>query len=154
MKNAPTEYLPGQAEMEEYLKNRRATDPLPGTEQPFVFEQSVQSLYLDEYGREVPNPLPLAPPIGYKKHVSIAEQMRQMIRQVSHEASMAGAETEDEANDFEVGEDMDPHSPWENDFEIDPAMETMIALQSRPPAAPAAAPSAAATPVPTETPKK
>jgi len=112
---------------------RGPTDPLPGTEQQEVFEQSVQSLYLDSEGREVPNPLPIAPPVGYRKQPTIADQMRQMIRMASYEARTAGAETEEEANDFDVGEDMDPHSPWEHDFEIDPAMEALLALQSRPP---------------------
>lgn len=130
-----------QVDLEEAIAKakRFPTDPLPGTEQPFVFEQSVQSQYLDEHGREIPNPLPMAPPIGYKPSLSIAEQMRQMIKLASHEAAMAGAETEAEANDFDVGEDMEPSSPWEHDFDIDPAMEAMIALHSRPPAPPSAA---------------
>jgi len=126
---------PGQNDLEEYLRTRRPGDPLPGTEQRPVFEQSVQSLHLDDYGRELPNPVPMAPPIGYKKSPSIADQMRAMMKQASYEATMAGAESEEEANDFDVGEDMDPHSPWENEFEIDPALEAMIALQSRPPKA-------------------
>lgn len=139
--------LPGQTDVETYLKERLPRDPLPGLEQPFLYERSVQSQYLDEHGRELPNPTPMAPPIGYKKSLSIAEQMRQMIRMASYEASTAGAETEEEANDFDVGEDMEPHSPWENDFEIDPALEAMIALQSRPPEAPKAPPNP--QPIPT-----
>jgi len=124
----------GQNDLEEYLKNRRPGDPLPGQEQPFLYEQSVQSQFLDEHGRELPNPTPMSPPLGYKKQPTIAEQMRQMIKMASYEAAHAGAETEEEANDFEVGEDMDPHTPYEHDFEIDPALEAMIALQSAPPA--------------------
>lgn len=97
-------------------------------------EQSVQSLYLDEKGREKPNPTPLAPPIGYVKHKTIAQQMREMIQLASYEAAMAGAETEEEANDFDVGEDFDPTSPWEHEFEKDPDAEALLALMSRPPA--------------------
>lgn len=96
-------------------------------------EQSVQELYLDENGHEKPNPVPMQPPVGYKKQLTIAEQIRQQIRAASLEARQAGAETEEEANDFDVGEDMEPHSPWENDFEPDPALDHMIALASRPP---------------------
>jgi len=107
-------------------------------------EQSVQSQYLDEYGREKPNPTPLEPPVGYKKRESIADQMRAMIKQASYEAAMAGAETEEEANDFDVDEEFDPTSPWENDFEVNPAYEAMLALQSAPP--PPKAPTAAAAP--------
>jgi len=121
----------------------------------FQLEQSVQSQYLDAFGREVPNPVPMQPPVGYKRAPSLAEQIRAMIQQASHEAAMAGAETEDEANDFDVGEEFDPTSPWENEFEMDPAMEAMIALQSRPPApretAPVATPAPSA-PAPTASP--
>lgn len=122
---------------------REIASPPSGETAP-VFEQSVQQSYLDAYGREIPNPTPLAPPIGYKRSPSIAEQMRAMIRQVSEEAKMAGAETEDEANDFDVGDpfDYDPETPYEHDFEVDPTMEALIALQSRRPKTDAAVPSA------------
>jgi len=103
-------------------------------EEKMELERSVQELYLDENGHEVPNPTPMQPPIGYKKHKTIAEQMREMIRMASYEAAQAGAETEEEADDFDVGEDMEPHSPWENDFQPDPALDHMVALASRPPA--------------------
>lgn len=104
-----------------------------GVEHPYYFEKSVQSRYLDEQGREIPNPTPMQPPVGYKRRPTIAEQMRQMIRQASYEAGQAGAETEEEANDFDVGEDMEPTSPWENDFEPDPALDHMLARMSQSP---------------------
>jgi len=129
------EYDPGTQELAVY-------DPIAevATHLAPLRERSVQSQYLDAEGRELPNPTPVAPPVGYKRQPTIAEQMRQMIRQASYEASQMGAETEAEANDFDVGEDMEPDSPYENDFEPDPALEHMIALRSRPPAAPAAVP--------------
>lgn len=96
-------------------------------------EQSVQSRYLDDHGREKPNPTPVAPPVGYKKQKSMMEIIREQIRQASLEARDMGAETEEEANDFDVGEDFDPESPYEHDFEPDPALEHMLALQSAPP---------------------
>lgn len=110
------------------------TKPLPGTEQPVTREQSVQSQYLDEFGREKPNPTPMEPPVGYVKRRSIADTIREAIRNASLEARQAGAETEEEANDFDVGEDFDPTSPYEHDFELDPTLEAMLALQSAPPA--------------------
>lgn len=117
-------------------------------------EQSVQELYLDENGHELPNPTPMQPAVGYKKQPSIGELMRQAIRQASYEARMMGAETEEEANDFDVGEDQEPSSPWENDFEPDPALDHMLALASRPPvtAAPPTAPSAGGQPTSTTPP--
>jgi len=111
-----------------------------------VFERSVQSEYLDDKGREKPNPVPLEPPVGYKKQPSMVDVIRAQVAAVSREAAMRGAETEEEANDFDVGDDYEPTSPWEHDFEPDPAMERMIALQSKPPAKPQAAQPAAAPP--------
>lgn len=142
-----------QIDLEECIANvkRFPTDPLPGTEQPFTYEQSVQSQYLDCHGREIPNPLPMSPPVGYVKSLSIAEQMRQMIRLASHEAAQAGAETEAEANDFDVDEDMEPSSPWEHDFDIDPTLEAMIALHSRPAVPPSPAqPATPSSPTPVD----
>lgn len=111
-----------------------------------LFEQSVQSQYLDEHGREKPNPVPLEPPLGYIRHKSIAEQIREQVLAVSREAAESGLETEQEANDFDVDEDYEPTSPWEHDFEVDPALETMIALQSKPPQAEPAQPAPTTTP--------
>lgn len=96
-------------------------------------ERSVQQLYLDKNGHETLNPTPMQPPVGYIRQPTIAEQMRQMIRTASLEAAQAGAETLEEAEDFDVGEDMEPHSPWENDFDPDPMLDHMLALASRPP---------------------
>lgn len=108
-----------------------------------TFEQSVQSRYLDADGREIPNPVPMQPPVGYRKQPTIAEQMRAMIRQASLEAAQSGMETEEEANDFDVDDEYDPTSPWEHDFDPDPAMEVMLARQSAKPKAPSTAKSEA-----------
>jgi len=115
-------------------------------------EQSVQELYLDENGHEMPNPTPMQPAVGYKKQPSIGEMMRQAIRQASLEARQMGAETEEEANDFDVGEDLEPSSPWENDFEPDPMLDHMLALHSRPPQQPAPQAPAPSPSVPPGTP--
>lgn len=111
-------------------------------------EISVQQKYLDALGREVPNSTPMQPPIGYKRAPTIQEQMRAMIRQVSEEAHMAGAETEEEANDFDMDEEWEPTSKWEHPFDPDPALEMMLARQSSPPR-PVEAPAPAA-PAPSE----
>lgn len=75
--------------------------------------------YLDENGAEHPDPTPMAPPIGYKRQPSLAEQIREMVRseRLKQEVEEAGFETFEEADDFEVGDDYDPHSPHENDFD-------------------------------------
>lgn len=73
------------------------------------------------YGQELPDPTPMAPPVGYNRQPSLTEKIRSMIRSeaLRQEALRAGAETFDEADDFNVDDDaeLDPHSQWENDFD-------------------------------------
>lgn len=73
----------------------------------------------DDNGSEIMDPTPISPPIGYKKSPTIAEQMRLMIRgeRLREEAEAAGYETFEEADDFDVGDDFDPRSPYEEVFE-------------------------------------
>lgn len=127
----------------------RATEPSLPEGVSVTYEQSVQSQYLDANGHELPNPVPMQPPVGYVKRPSIAQQMREMIQQVSYEAAMSGQETEEEANDFDVDEDFEPSSPWEDEFEVDPTMEAMLALQSKPPVKAEPKTSGASAPAPT-----
>lgn len=90
-----------QVELEDYIGGKRSDDRL------------------DFRGREIPDPTPIAPPIGYKRQPSLAEQIRAMVRseRLAQEAEQAGFETFEEADDFNVGDDFDPHSPYENDFD-------------------------------------
>lgn len=70
----------------------------------------------DEFGQEVLNPQPMQPPLGYKKTLSLAEQIRQQVR--LHQLELADdaiSETDEEADDFEIGEDYEPLSKYEND---------------------------------------
>lgn len=108
--------------------------------------------YLDHRGREKPDPTPIAPPIGYKRQPSLHEQIRQMVRseKLAMEAAAQGYETFDEADDFDVGDDIDPSSPYEEQFEGDllpppPPSET-------PGAPPAPAGGSAGVPTPGDTP--
>lgn len=69
----------------------------------------------DENGHEILNPTPLSPPVGYKPTLSLAEQIRQQVRQAKH-LDDNEPETEEEADDFEIDEDPAPPSRWENDM--------------------------------------
>jgi len=100
----------------------------------FHREQTPQELYLDDAGREIPNPVPMQPPIGYVKTPTMAETMRQMIQQVSYEAAMAGAETFEEWDDFDVDADnfeREFESRHIHELDRDRVMEEMIAMRSR-----------------------
>lgn len=73
---------------------------------------------LHESGAEIPDPEPMAIDTGLRRPESIQDQIRRMIR---NEASMAaaesGRETWEEADDFDIGDDFEPHSPYEQDFD-------------------------------------
>lgn len=69
--------------------------------------------YLDKNGHEVVSDEPKALPVSMKPR-SHFDQIREFIRQeVSRQAVAEGKETFEEADDFEVGDDYDPSSPWE-----------------------------------------
>lgn len=108
---------------------------------------------------ETVDPTPMAPPIGYKKQPTIWEQQRALIRsEMSRHAAEQGMETFEESDDFEIGDDYDPNSPYESDF--DPPTEKVVEAFSPPKAAAAEPPPppqpvpAPATPVPPGQPLK
>jgi hypothetical protein len=66
----------------------------------------------------------MAPPVGYKKEPTIAERIRTMVRgeAIRQAAEAAGAETFEEADDFEISDETyDPTTPYEEVF--DPGRE-------------------------------
>lgn len=82
---------------------------------------------LDPRGQVVPDPVPIAPPIGYKKQPSMVEIVRDMVRseRLAQAAREAGHETFDESEDFDVGDEPElMRSPWENQF--DPELSELL----------------------------
>lgn len=72
---------------------------------------------LDMYGSEVPDQTPVAIP-AYIKKWDQRDSIREMIREaLSREAEEAGYESFEEADDFDVGDDYDPSSPYEEEFD-------------------------------------
>lgn len=73
---------------------------------------------LDKNGHEIPDPTPLSLPLHFKRPETLAEQVQRLVRtHVSAAAAAAGAETFEEAEDFDVGDDIDPTSPYEEHFD-------------------------------------
>lgn len=74
---------------------------------------------LNEDGHEVLDGTPIAPPVGYRKQPSLSDQIREMIRseRLAQDLASRGVETFEDADDFEVGDDFDPSTPYENDFD-------------------------------------
>lgn len=70
-------------------------------------------------GKEYLDDTPIAPPVGYKRQPSLAEQIRLMVRneRLAAELAAQGIETFEESEDFDIGDDFDPTTPWENDFD-------------------------------------
>lgn len=106
-------------------------------------------------GKEYPNPVPVAPPIGFVPQKPIYEQIRDMVqRELSAQAASEGEETFEEADDFDVGDDYDPESPYELQFEPeDPWPPTQaVADAEAAVAATRPAPAVVETPPPVERP--
>lgn len=84
-------------------------------------------------GREYPDPRQLQTPAKFAKAPSMDEKLRQMVRQeLSRHAGDVGAETFEEADDFDVGDDdeFDPFSPYEEVFDPYPETSTSPAEQN------------------------
>lgn len=67
------------------------------------------------------DPTPLAPPVGFIRHPSLAEQIRDMVRseRLAHDLDAQGVESFEESDDFEIPDDpRDPATPYEENFDI------------------------------------
>lgn len=99
---------------------------------------------------EHPDPVPMAPPVGYVKQRTMVEVVRDLVKseRLRQEAEEADADTFEEADDFDVGDDYEPASPYENEFEppISALRQTQEAQQAQAPTPPSDGPNAPAAP--------
>lgn len=74
---------------------------------------------------EYPDDTPMALPIGFERPESLDEKIMRMIRsrELAAAAEAAGSETLEEAEDFDVGDDYDPTSPYEMHFNPPPTTQ-------------------------------
>lgn len=70
---------------------------------------------LDEYGREIFNPVPMAPPIGYKQEVTMMERLQQMLRaeRLKAQEEETDGDTLEDMNDFPEDVDMPFYTAYE-----------------------------------------
>lgn len=102
----------------------------------FVRELTAQDKGLFKDGTERLDPIPVAPPLGYTREPSMFDHMRSLIRsEMLKNALNADVETFEEADDFDVGDDYDPRSPYEVEFDD---IGVPYAAPSYPPNPPAA----------------
>lgn len=74
-------------------------------------------------GAEIPDPQPMAIPVGARRPLQLDEQIRRLLRSEEFHASMAGDETFEEALDFDVDDEFDPSSPYEAEHDEQLGME-------------------------------
>lgn len=112
----------------------------------------------NELGQETPDPVPMAPPVGYAQHATLADSISRMLKHqlMAQAAAAEGFDTPEEADDFDIEDDpLDPLTPYERHFEPPPAPPPAPpAAASQQPATPPAPPreDAAAAPVPAPAP--
>lgn len=102
------------------LKDGIMRRPVRLTREEYLAKLTARGLHPD--GTPILDPTPIAPPIGYKKHPSMVEIVRDMVRseKLAAEAAAAGHETFEESEDFAVGDDGEQmRSPWENEHDPD-----------------------------------
>lgn len=105
--------------------------PYASLEKPYTFFRGLRHKLLDSKRREKPDPIPMQPPIGYKKQPSLSEQIRDMVRseQLARDLAARGVETFEESDDFDIPDDpVDPSTPYEADFEGDAAQAVRDAV--------------------------
>jgi len=78
---------------------------------------------LNENGHEILDDTPISLPLRFNRPPSKLDDLRAMLKIVSREAEHAGQETFEEADDFDVGDDYDPRSPWE--LSVDQELQTV-----------------------------
>lgn len=68
----------------------------------------------DQFGREIVNPLSLAPPVGYRPEPTVMELIeRQLAIRLAQLAGDDEVDTAEEADDFDMEEEWDPTSLYE-----------------------------------------
>lgn len=80
-----------------------------------VFKTTDRHNRFNDKGEEILNPTPMQPPLGYNRAPSLAEQIRLQVRQLKH-LDDDEPESMEEADDFEIEDDPQPESRWENDM--------------------------------------
>ena len=103
---------------------------------------------LAKEGGEIVSSVPMQPPVGYNPQPSMVEIIRNQIRLAGLEAQANGMESFEEADDFDVEDDFDPSSPYEEVFEppLSPEVPVASGKPVEPPADGPATPPAPSAP--------
>lgn len=95
---------------------------------------------LTESGEEILDPTPIAPPVGYVRQKPLHQLIREMVmsEKLRQEAEALDKGSFEDEDDFDVGDDLDPSSPWEENFDpLEGAPEALRNPSESPEAPPA-----------------
>lgn len=75
----------------------------------------------DGFGREIPDPVPLEPPLGFVEAPSMFDIVQQQVRrELNRIAEVQGVESLEDAFDFDIPDDpMDAQTQYEHDLDLD-----------------------------------
>lgn len=76
-----------------------------------------------EQRREFPDPTPVTRAVNIRAKIGTLEEMRRAYHLIRLEAEAHQIETPEDADDFDVGDDFDPASPFEHDFDNVPVAD-------------------------------
>lgn len=72
----------------------------------------------NKQGEELPDPKPVALPVGFVRPPTLAEQIARYMRAANQHARLEGRESFEEADDFDIPDDkIDPTTPYEEGFD-------------------------------------
>lgn len=89
----------------------------------------------DDRGAEIIDPVPMAPPVGYRKPAGILDNIRNIVRSemLREEVARMGKESFEEADDFDVPDEIDdPRTPYEEVFDPPPRPPVHAKPSARP----------------------
>lgn len=76
-----------------------------------------------EQRREFPDATPVTRAVNIRAKIGTLEEMRRAYHLIRLEAEAHQIETPEDADDFDVGDDFDPASPFEHDFDNVPVAQ-------------------------------
>lgn len=78
----------------------------------------------NERGEEVPDPTPVALPVGFNRPIPLGERIRKLVQDeaLRRSSELAGVETFEDADDFDIPDDPLDSTPYEESF--DPEFNT------------------------------
>lgn len=84
----------------------------------YVYDEELGGVQQTPAGAEVPDPRPPNIPLGFRKPELLRDQVARLVRgHLSMIAEANGAETFEESEDFDVDDEFDPRTPYEEVFD-------------------------------------